>query len=121
MKKYILNLLVFSAILSAQTSPTIYWVDATNGNDNSAGTTEATAWETIHKVFQQSRFKQTVVDTVKVKAGTYDFEDAEIYAYSSYDFVLIGVEGSSQGEIAEPDSVRLYITWNTDIKGIFRR
>jgi hypothetical protein len=33
----------------------------------------------------------------------------------------IGVEGSSQGEIAEPDSVRLYITWNTDIKGIFKR
>jgi hypothetical protein len=96
MKKIVLNLLAFSAILSAQTSPTIYWVDATNGNDNSAGTTEATAWETIHKVFQQSRFKQTVVDTVKVKAGTYDFEDAEIYAYSSYDFVLIGVEGSSK-------------------------
>ena len=96
MKKYILNLLVFSAILSAQTSPTIYWVDATNGNDNSAGTTEATAWKTIHKVFVQSLFKQTVVDTVKVKAGTYDFEDGEIYTNSNYDFVLIGIEGSSK-------------------------
>ena len=33
----------------------------------------------------------------------------------------LGVEGSNQGDVAEPDSVRLYITWNTDIKGIFRR
>ena len=102
MKRYILNLLVFSAILSAQTSPNfvpheavIYWVDATNGDDNNAGTSEATAWKTVHKVFDQSRFKQTAVDTVKVKAGTYDFEN-EIYTNSSYDFVLIGVEGSSK-------------------------
>ena len=93
MKRYILNLLVFSSILSAQQ---VYWVDGTNGNDSNAGTTEATAWKTVHKVFDQSLFNSTVVDTVKIKAGTYDFKNDEIYTNSSYDFVLVGVEGSSE-------------------------
>ncbi len=93
MKRYILNLLVFSSILSAQQ---VYWVDGTNGNDSNAGTTEATAWKTVHKVFDQFLFNSTVVDTVKIKAGTYDFKNDEIYTNSSYDFVLIGVEGSSE-------------------------
>ena len=37
MKRYILNLLVFSSLLSAQTT---YWVDGTNGNDNDDGTAD---------------------------------------------------------------------------------
>ena len=100
MKRYILNLLVFSSFLFAQQSavgdPIVYWVDGTNGNDSNAGTTEATAFKTVHKVIEGGYFSPNWVDTVKVKAGTYDFKDDEMYTSSSRNFVLIGVEGASK-------------------------
>ena len=93
MKRYILNLLVFSSLLSAQTT---YWVDGTNGNDSNNGTSESTAFKTVHKVIEGGYFSPNWVDTVKVKAGTYDFKDDEIFTSSSRNFVLIGVEGASK-------------------------
>ena len=68
MKRYILNLLVFSSLLSAQT---VYWVDGTNGNDSNNGTSEATAFKTIAKGLAMAG-SPNWVDTIKVKAGTYD-------------------------------------------------
>ena len=100
MKRYILKLLVFSSFLFAQQSavgdPIVYWVDGTNGNDSNAGTTEATAFKTVHKVIEGGYFSPNWVDTVKVKAGTYDFKDDEMHTSSSRNFVLIGVEGASK-------------------------
>ena len=50
MKKYLLNIIIFSSLISAQTT---YWVDGTNGNDNNNGTSEATAFKTVKKAFNQ--------------------------------------------------------------------
>ena len=91
MKKYLLNIIIFSSLLFAQE---VYWVDGTNGSDNNNGTSEATAFKTVKKAFSQS-FSANFVDNIKVKAGTYDFEDDEIYTSSNRDFVLIGVGGSA--------------------------
>ena len=74
MKKYLLNIIIFSSILSAQE---VYWVDGTNGNDSNNGTSEGAAFKTVKKAFSQS-FSANFVDTIKVKAGTYDFEDNEL-------------------------------------------
>ena len=96
MKRYILNLLVFSSLLSAQTT---YWVDGTNGSDGAGNGSSTAPFKTIAKGLAMAG-SPNWVDTIKVKAGTYDEFSGNngwtLNPNSSYDFVLIGVEGSSK-------------------------
>ena len=105
MKKIILTILFSISILfaqseSASSAATTYWVDMHNGSDDSSGTSQAKAYETIHKVLE-SNLHQNEVTTIKVMPsvvsgspnGYYDFGDDELFTASSYDFILIGVAG----------------------------
>ena len=108
MKKFIFSILFSISFLFAQSeaggfTPTIYWVDMHNGSDDSSGTSQAKAFETVQKALQgTSLLHQNEVDTIKVMPsvisgspnGYYDFGDSEITNIGSgYDFVLIGVAG----------------------------
>ena len=48
------RLLIITALFSVSVAQNIWWVDLKNGNDNSAGSTEATAFETVHKAFENN-------------------------------------------------------------------
>jgi hypothetical protein len=48
-----------------------YWIDATNGDDGNAGTSEGAAWASLNKITQALLLSGNAV-RVRVKAGTYD-------------------------------------------------
>ena len=67
------KLLFFPFILSsllvgqseAASTPQVWWVDLKNGNDDWAGSTEPTAFKTIHKALESNSWNSG--DTIKVK------------------------------------------------------
>ncbi|SVD39219.1 uncharacterized protein METZ01_LOCUS392073, partial [marine metagenome] len=100
---FIFFVLLFSLVIGqseATSTPTVWWVDLKTGSDNAAGTTEATAFKTVHKILESSSWNSG--DTIKVKPslasdGTlsyYDFKNDDIYLNTSNDFVLIGTGGA---------------------------
>ena len=86
-------------IVSTGFAQSVYWVDMKNGNDTNNGTSEATAFKTIHYVFDQNILSND--DTVKVKPSLdangnlsyYDFGGDRITDNRNSDFVMIGVAG----------------------------
>ena len=61
--------LLASAIFAGLTTQAVaaeYFVDSVDGNDNAAGTSEATAWKTLHKV---NSAKVLPGDTVRLRRG----------------------------------------------------
>ena len=79
MKKYLLNIIIFSSLLFAQE---VYWVDGTNGNDSNNGTSEASAFKTVHKVLEGNYFSPNFVDRESFDIpGAYDF-----YLLHDFDF-----------------------------------
>ena len=103
------KLLLFPFILSslivgqseAASTPMVWWVDLKNGNDNSAGSTEAAAFKTIHKAFENNSWSSG--DTIKVKPSLasdgslsyYDFGGKEINLNTNKNFVLISTAGAA--------------------------
>ena len=116
-------------IVSAGLAQSVYWVDMKNGNDNNNGTSEATAFKTVHYVFQNNIFSNN--DTIKIKPSLdangnlsyYDFGGSEITENNNNkDFVLIGVEGPDKTIFdAESKNRHFHIvnkTNKTSIEGI---
>ena len=75
MKNLYTLLLIFS--FGFAQVPSTWWVDSANGSDSNDGKTEATAYKTIQKVFN-SYLLSNYVDTIKVKPGTYSFDNGYI-------------------------------------------
>ena len=104
MKKFILFSFILSSLIAGQSeaasTPQVWWVDLKNGNDNSAGSTEVTAFKTVHKALESNSWNSG--DTIKVKPsinpdgsfGYYDFGDKEININTTKDFVLMGTKGA---------------------------
>ena len=104
MKKFILFSFILSSLIAGQSeaasTPQVWWVDLKNGNDNSAGSTEVTAFKTVHKALESNSWNSG--DTIKVKPSLasdgslsyYDFKSDEINFNNSNNFVLIGTGGA---------------------------
>ncbi len=94
------RLLIITALFSVSVAQNIWWVDLKNGNNSNAGSTEATAFKTVHHALESNTWSSG--DTIKVKPsltsdGTlsyYDFGTDEINLNTSNDFVLIGTGGA---------------------------
>ena len=84
----------------AASTPMVWWVDLKNGNDDWAGSTEPTAFKTIHKALESNSWNSG--DTIKVKPSLasdgslsyYDFKNDDINFNNSNNCVLIGTGGA---------------------------
>ena len=98
--------------------PSTWWVDAANGSDSNDGKTEATAYKTIQKVFN-SYLLSNYVDTIKVKPGTYSFDNGYI---SNLDkpFVMQSTGGAGQTIFdADKKNNHFYMTLSSDSTIVF--
>ena len=122
------RLLIITALFSVSVAQNIWWVDLKNGNNSNAGSTEATAFKTVHHALESNTWSSG--DTIKVKPslasdGTlsyYDFGNDEIDIGSNKDFVLMGTGGADSTIFDAEEKNRhfniRYTTSNTIIKGI---
>jgi hypothetical protein len=123
------RLLIITALFSVSVAQNIWWVDLKNGNDSNAGSTEATAFKTVHHALESNTWSSG--DTIKVKPslasdGTlsyYDFGNDEINLNTSNDFVLMGTGGADITIFDAEEKNRHFIfddgqSSNTIIKGI---
>ena len=92
--KHLFYLLFSFSVVFAQV-PSVWWVDGANGSDNNDGKSEATAFQTIQKVFD-SYLLGNYADTVKVKPATYDFSNGYISNLNGKAFVMVGTGGAAQ-------------------------
>lgn len=116
MKNLYTLLLIFS--FGFAQVPSTWWVDAANGSDSNDGKTEATAYKTIQKVFN-SYLLSNYVDTIKVKPGTYSFDNGYI---SNLDkpFVMQSTGGADQTIFdADKKNNHFYMTLSSDSTIVF--
>mgnify|MGYP003310879177 FL=1 len=116
MKNLYTLLLIFS--FGFAQVPSTWWVDAANGSDSNDGKTEATAYKTIQKVFN-SYLLSNYVDTIKVKPGTYSFDNGYI---SNLDkpFVMQSTGGAGQTIFdADKKNNHFYMTLSSDSTIVF--
>ena len=63
-KKFILFSFILSSLIAGQSeaasTPQVWWVDLKNGNDNSAGSTEVTAFKTVHKALESNSWNSDI-------------------------------------------------------------
>ncbi len=123
------RLLIITALFSVSVAQNIWWVDLKNGNNSNAGSTEATAFKTVHHALESNTWSSG--DTIKVKPsltsdGTlsyYDFGNDEINLNTSNDFVLMGTGGADSTIFDAEEKNRHFIfddgqSSETIIKGI---
>ena len=116
MKNLYTLLLIFS--FGFAQVPSTWWVDTVNGSDSNDGKTEATAYKTIQKVFN-SYLLSNYVDTIKVKPGTYSFDNGYI---SNLDkpFVMQSTGGAGQTIFdADKKNNHFYMTLSSDSTIVF--